>query len=143
MMKKLFLCLLLALLALPVAAVDITVDGVKRSYVIYLPKNLGQNRPLLISCHGMNQDANYQKGMLQIESIADTAKFVTVFPEGIDRGWDISGDRDIRFMQAIIDEHENSGQNSAQNLAENGENSEQNSTQNSEQNSAINSSGQC
>ena len=104
MMKKLFLCLLLALLALPVAAVDITVDGVKRSYVIYLPKNLGQNRPLLISCHGMNQDANYQKGMLQIESIADTAKFVTVFPEGIDRGWDISGDRDIRFMQAIIDE---------------------------------------
>jgi hypothetical protein len=52
----------------------------------------------------MNQDAAYQKGMLAIESVADTAKFVTVFPNGINKGWDISGDRDIKFMKALIDE---------------------------------------
>ena len=82
----------------------INVNGTTRSYMFYVPKNLGDNRPLLISCHGMNQDAAYQKGMLTIESVADTAKFVTVFPEGIDRGWDISGDRDINFVLALIDE---------------------------------------
>lgn len=82
----------------------ITVNGTKRSYINYVPKNLGDNRPLLISCHGMNQDANYQKGMLSIEKVADTAKFVTVFPEGIDKSWDISGDRDINFMKALINE---------------------------------------
>ncbi len=82
----------------------IIVNGQQRDYLTYVPKDLGEKRPLLISCHGMNQDAAYQKGMLQIESIADTAKFVTVFPNGINKGWDISGDRDINFVKALIDE---------------------------------------
>lgn len=85
------------------SAENITVDQKSRNYIVYAPKNLGENRPLLISCHGMNQDAGYQKGMLQVESIADTAKFVTVFPNGIDKGWDIGGDRDVRFVEALID----------------------------------------
>lgn len=100
------LSLLLMLNCLPIKAQQgtITVNGTKRSYIAYVPKKLGENRPLLISCHGMNQDANYQKGMLKIETVADTAKFVTVFPEGIDKSWDISGDRDINFVKAIIEE---------------------------------------
>ncbi len=97
--------LLLALMALiPASADNITVDGTQRNYLVYVPSNLGAKRPLLISCHGMNQDAAYQKNMLQIESVADTAKFVTVFPNGIDRSWDLGGERDLRFMRAIIDE---------------------------------------
>ena len=81
----------------------LTVDGIEREYLLYVPQNLGDNRPMLISCHGMNQDANYQKGMLVIESVADTAKFLTVFPEGIDKGWDIGGNRDINYVTALID----------------------------------------
>ena len=80
------------------------VGGTEREYKIYVPKNLGAKRPLLISCHGMNQDAAYQMGMLDIQSVADTAKFVTVFPEGIGKSWDLSGNRDINFMLALIDE---------------------------------------
>ena len=89
---------------LPTQAETIMVGGQQRSYIKYVPSNLGAKRPLLISCHGMNQDANYQKNMLDIASVADTAKFVTVFPEGIDKGWDISGDRDINFVLSLIDE---------------------------------------
>ncbi len=81
----------------------LTVDGTQRNYIVYVPKNLGENRPLLISCHGMNQDAAYQKKMLDIESVCDTAKFVTVFPNGIDKSWDISGNRDINYVTALID----------------------------------------
>ena len=102
-LKKLFLPFLFLMWLLPVSAVNIVVDGTTRSYLIYVPQNVGQHRPLLISCHGMNQDAAYQKGMLQIESIADTAKFITVFPEGIGKSWELSGNRDLRFMEAIID----------------------------------------
>ena len=80
------------------------VGGTEREYKIYVPKDLGTKRPLLISCHGMNQDAAYQMGMLDIKSVADTAKFVTVFPEGISKSWDITGNHDINFMLAIIDE---------------------------------------
>lgn len=106
-MKKSF-CLLFLLFVAGwqslLRAENITVNGTVRNYIVYAPKDLGKDRPLLISCHGMNQDAAYQKGMLTIESVADTAKFVTVFPNGIDRGWDISGDRDINFVLALIDE---------------------------------------
>lgn len=79
------------------------VNGLTRNYIQYVPSNLGERPALLISCHGMNQDAAYQKGMLSIEKTADKEKFVVVFPNGIDRGWDLGGDKDINFMLAIID----------------------------------------
>ncbi len=82
---------------------QLTVGGTQREYVSYVPSALGSKRPLLISCHGMNQDANYQKDMLKVETVADTAKFVTVFPEGINKGWDISGNSDLNFLLKIID----------------------------------------
>ena len=81
----------------------ITMGATTREYLGYVPKNLGLKRPLLISCHGMNQDAPYQKGMLQIESVADTAKFVTVFPQGINNSWDLNGRKDINFILKIIE----------------------------------------
>ena len=96
---------MVACLVLPSSAQEkLRVGGTEREYKIYVPNDLGAKRPLLISCHGMNQDAAYQMGMLDIKSVADTAKFVTVFPEGINKSWDISGNRDINFMLAIIDE---------------------------------------
>ena len=89
---------------LPSAAQQkIKVGGTEREYKIYVPKNRGEKRPLLISCHGMNQDAAYQMNMLDIKSVADTAKFVTVFPEGISKSWDLDGNRDINFVLALID----------------------------------------
>ena len=103
-MKRLLTLSLLVLCVLTVAAESIKVGNQTRNYISYVPSNLGSKRPLLISCHGMNQDANYQKNMLKIETVADTAKFVTVFPEGIDKSWDISGNRDINFVLALIDE---------------------------------------
>ncbi|MBR3897503.1 MAG: prolyl oligopeptidase family serine peptidase [Bacteroidaceae bacterium] len=104
-MKKVFAILLaLMLMQAPLSAQTIKVNDTDRNYIVYAPKDLGTGRPLLISCHGMNQDANYQKGMLQIESVADTAKFVTVFPEGLNKRWDIRGESDLQFMTALIDE---------------------------------------
>lgn len=95
---------LTSFLPLKLVADNIMVDGRQREYKTYIPEGLGENRPLMISMHGMNQDADYQRGMLQIESIADTAKFATVFPEGINRSWDITGQSDINFVLAIIDD---------------------------------------
>ena len=105
MKKLLSIMSMVACLMLPSSAQEkLKVGGTEREYKIYVPKDLGAKRPLLISCHGMNQDAAYQMGMLDIQSVADTAKFVTVFPEGINKSWDITGNRDINFMLAIIDE---------------------------------------
>ena len=93
---------------------NITVDGASRSYIVYAPKNLGENRPLFIFCHGAGQDANYMlntqfrdsdkpERKISIEAVCDTAKFVMVFPNGINNQWDIGGNSDINFVKALID----------------------------------------
>ena len=108
-MKKILSILLLFAGLLPAGADNITVNGTSRSYNIIVPKNLGENRPLLIFCHGYNQDAGWMQNSefkndnVSMEAVCDTAKFICVFPNGIDRAWDIGGDRDINFIKAIID----------------------------------------
>lgn len=106
-MKKILLLLVLGLLfANPmVQAMDsIRVGNVMRSMIVYAPKDLPKNRPLIISMHGMNQDAPYQQSKALWESVSDTAKFVVVYPNGIAKRWDISGNADLDFIQAIIDQ---------------------------------------
>ena len=81
----------------------ITSEGQKREYLQYAPSDLGSKRPLIISCHGMNQSAQYQWDMLKdAKTLADKDKFVIVLPEGINNGWDISGDRDINLIKDLI-----------------------------------------
>jgi len=83
---------------------DIRVGSSTRSMEVYAPNNLSENRPLMISMHGMNQDPEYQRNQAKWESVADTADILVVYPYGIDKSWDISGNRDIDFVLAIIDE---------------------------------------
>ena len=81
----------------------ITSEGQKREYLQYAPSDLGSKRPLIISCHGMNQSAQYQWDALKdAKTLADKEKFVIVLPEGINSGWDISGDRDINLIKDLI-----------------------------------------
>jgi poly(3-hydroxybutyrate) depolymerase len=82
---------------------SIKVGNTTRNMITYAPEGLPYNPPLVISLHGMNQDANYQKGQANWEAVADTAKFVVVYPNGINKAWDISGDTDIKFLETVID----------------------------------------
>ena len=109
MKPTLLLIFLLIARLLPMKADNITVGGTNRTYNVIVTKNLGENRPLLIFCHGYNQDANWMQNsefkndQVSMEAVCDTAKFVCVFPNGIDRAWDTGGDRDINFIKAIIE----------------------------------------
>ncbi|MBK8808750.1 MAG: hypothetical protein IPO21_19775 [Bacteroidales bacterium] len=82
---------------------NIQVGSSTREIRVYSPSNLGQNRPLLISMHGMNQDAPYQQNMAKWELVADTAKFVVVYPTGLNKSWSLSGTTDTDFILAIIE----------------------------------------
>ena len=109
MKQNIFLLLLFIVGLTPANADNITVDGTSRSYNVIVPNNLGENRPLLIFCHGYNQDAGWMQNsefkndQVSMEAVCDTAKFVCVFPNGINKSWDTGGDRDINFIKAIID----------------------------------------
>ncbi len=87
--------------------------GTIRQYYLYVPDNLKENRPLMISCHGMNQDYQYQMQQTQWPLVADTANFVVVYPVGIagsawgqsyETGWDVEGMTDVNFMLDIIND---------------------------------------
>lgn len=93
-----------ALLAGNAFADNLNVNGANRSMNVYAPKNIEKGCPLIIQMHGMNQDANYQQNAAKWEPIADTARIVVVFPNGENKAWDISGDKDINFLKAIINE---------------------------------------
>jgi len=80
------------------------VGSTTRKMLVYAPSTIVPGRPLLISMHGMNQDINYQKGQAQWETIAKKENFVVVYPGGEGNSWDLAGDKDIKFILAIIDE---------------------------------------
>lgn len=85
---------------------NMTVNGLTRSMLVHVPQELPENAALVIACHGMNQDANWHKSNSAWTQVADTAKFVVVFPNGVDKGWDLGGSKDTDFMIKIIDEME-------------------------------------
>lgn len=105
MFKKLILFALISVLGTVVATAQekLMSGGKSRNIIVYAPKNLPDNRPLLISMHGMNQDAGYQRSQANYEAVADTAKFVVVYPDGEGRSWDLGGMKDINFILDIID----------------------------------------
>lgn len=81
---------------------NIKVGSTTRNAIVYVPTGLSKPA-IVIQCHGMNQDAAYQQAQAKWEPIADTGKFLVVFPNGVNKAWDISGTTDVEFMKAIID----------------------------------------
>ena len=99
----LIMSLMLFLNNLYAQTTTLTVGGKSRTLFVYAPSGIAQNRPLVISMHGLNQDINYQKGQAKWESVADTAKLVVVYPAGENNSWDIDGTKDTDFILAIIE----------------------------------------
>ena len=108
---KHFLALCIALSSLVSASASttwekLTVNGQSRDMKVHVPDNTPSGAALVIACHGMNQSAQWHDDNSKWTAVSDTAKFVLVFPEGIDHGWDIGGNRDVDFVCAIIDKME-------------------------------------
>ena len=81
----------------------IKVGSTTRNFLSYAPEGLPYNPPLVISLHGAGQDAAYQRNQTNWEAVADTAKFVVVYPNGNGNYWDISGTSDTQFLETLID----------------------------------------
>lgn len=90
---------------LPGVKSTINVNGKNRTIDVYAPNGMGENRPMVISAHGMGQDIAYQKENSRWDLVADTAKFLVVYPQSDGSTWDLSATgNDIAFIKAIIKE---------------------------------------
>lgn len=103
-MKRFIILCCCLMTTLMVYAETLVSGGKNRNMIVYAPSNLPSNRPLLISMHGASQDANYQRNQANYEAVADTAKFVVVYPDGEGNMWDLGGMKDINFLLDIIEE---------------------------------------
>ena len=78
------------------------VAGVTRTYIVYAPTGLN-NPPLVFNIHGYNMTATLEQSICKMDKIADREKFIVVYPNAIDKSWDMSGANDFTFLLAIID----------------------------------------
>jgi len=83
---------------------SIQVGTATRQMIVYAPAGIEQNRPLVISMHGMNQTMTDQKNQTQFQSVAAANNFVLVFPQSIGSQWQLYGTTDTDFILAIINE---------------------------------------
>ena len=88
--------------------------GYRRSYVLHTPADLDAQAdyPLLVMMHGAGGTAAGLQRWTGMDTVAASAGYITVFPEGLDSSWDVgcggctsAGSRgidDIRFIETLV-----------------------------------------
>ena len=118
-MRKILL--ILSIFCLPILSIgqqtingSIIHDGLQREYILYVPENYSADNavPLVFNFHGYTSNATEQMYYGDFRSIADTAGFIIVHPNGtVDNlgnthwnvGWGTSTVDDIGFTESLID----------------------------------------
>ena len=97
---------------------ELVVDGVRRTYSIYLPGGFAgeSGLPLVINMHGLGSNATEQAAYSRFNTLADVENFIVVYPEGLEatvpdinftgQHWNAyfdTGVDDVAFMDLLID----------------------------------------
>lgn len=90
----------------------ITVDGLNREFITYLPPGINPNDklPVIISLHGRLGTAERQMKFANFKPIADRDKVIIVCPQGVDRSWNDGRETpahrknidDVEFIDSLI-----------------------------------------
>lgn len=95
---------------------SIKVDGLQRTYRLYIPENASGPFPLLLSYHGFLGTAAMQEHYTSFNAVAAREKFVVVYPDGVKKRWNLRGSKasnktdknklpdDVAFTLAIIED---------------------------------------
>src|SRR5438105_2577201 len=67
----------------------VTVKGMQRSYVLYIPRNLPPGAPLLLMLHASGGDGASTREVTgyRFDMLADQYKFVVAYPDGFETTW--------------------------------------------------------
>ncbi|GAA4291935.1 alpha/beta hydrolase family esterase [Mycobacterium paraffinicum] len=91
----------------------INVGGHDRSYRLYEPRGASASAPLVVVLHGYSGSARQVERDYGWDELADSAKFVVAYPDGLDRAWDVDGEGccgrpgregvdDVAFVSAAV-----------------------------------------
>jgi polyhydroxybutyrate depolymerase len=92
----------------------ITAGGLKRTYLVYMPKGLRRGAPLVVAMHGSGEDGAEMRSQTgyAFDRLADARGFAVVYPDGYEGYWngcnivgDYSANRlnidDVGFLSAL------------------------------------------
>jgi polyhydroxybutyrate depolymerase len=77
--------------AAPSAEHTIRVGGLDRSYRLHVPAGVQSPAPLVVMLHGGFGSARQAESSYGWDQLADVAKFVVAYPDGLDRAWNTGG----------------------------------------------------
>ena len=87
-----------------------TYQSILRSYIVHLPNgyNASIKYPMVINMHGYTSTAAQQQSYSQMDVVADTGKFIVVYPDGVNNAWNAGFGTnpsidDVGFLSMMID----------------------------------------
>jgi polyhydroxybutyrate depolymerase len=87
--------------------------GLDRSYRLYIPAGLPSPAPLVVMLHGGFGSAQQAERAYGWDQLADSAKFVVAYPDGLGRAWNVGGCcgrpgreniDDVGFIAAVVND---------------------------------------
>ncbi len=92
----------------------LSVGGLNRSYRLYIPADLPSPAPLVVMLHGGFGSAQQAERAYGGDQLADGAKFVVAYPDGVGRAWNVNGGccgrpsregvDDVGFVNAVVND---------------------------------------
>jgi polyhydroxybutyrate depolymerase len=92
---------------------ELSFGGLDRSYRLYIPDGLQNPAPLVVMLHGGFGSAAQAETAYGWDELADSAKFVVAYPDGVGRAWNVEGCcgrpgreniDDVGFINAVVDD---------------------------------------
>ena len=91
----------------------IKVNGRDRTYRLYKPAGVPATAPLVVMLHGFSGSAKQAERAYGWDKLADFAKLVVAYPNGLDRAWNVDGEGccgrparegvdDVAFVSAAV-----------------------------------------
>jgi polyhydroxybutyrate depolymerase len=91
----------------------VNIGGLDRTYRVHKPAGLPLSAPLVVMLHGGFGSGEQAERAYGWDQLADTAKFVVAYPDGIARAWNVNGCcgrpgrdgiDDVGFITATVDQ---------------------------------------
>lgn len=88
--------------------VNVTVDGISRTFIAHIPAGAVQGCGVLVMFHGGSGSGPTFKSSMNMDPIANAEKFVVLYPSAVDGNWTDGriatqgGPDDIKFLKQMI-----------------------------------------
>ena len=77
---------------------QITIDGLERTYLVFVPSKMDRPLPVVLAFHGGGGNARQMERFSRFDELAEREGFVVIYPEAIDGNW--NDGRGVEFMRA-------------------------------------------